>query len=75
VSAGVLQWLQHRPLDGALFLGSYIAYTVFLILAATSDPAIETFRNAMLLVAPLLVATLVWMVIQGVRKQRAAAMR
>jgi cation:H+ antiporter len=59
--------------DGALFLGSYIAYTVFLILAATADPAIETFRNAVLLVAPLLVATLVWMTIQGVRKQRAAA--
>jgi cation:H+ antiporter len=59
--------------EGLLFLGSYVAYTIFLILAATRNPALETFTNAMLLVLPLIAATLIWTGIQALRAQRRAA--
>ena len=57
--------------EGVLFLGSYIAYTAFLILVATSNPALETFANAMLLVLPLVATTLIWTSVQFFRRQRA----
>ncbi|HMO58799.1 MAG TPA: sodium:calcium antiporter, partial [Roseiflexaceae bacterium] len=56
--------------EGMLFFGSYIAYTIFLILAATGNPALETFTNAMLLVLPLIAATLIWTGVQALRAQR-----
>jgi cation:H+ antiporter len=59
--------------EGALFLGSYIAYTAFLVLVATSNPALETFTNAMLLVLPLIAATLIWTSVQALRAGRGAA--
>jgi cation:H+ antiporter len=54
--------------EGVIFLGSYVAYTVFLILAATNNPAIETFANAMLLMLPLIAATLIWTTVQSLRR-------
>ncbi|MFV9507314.1 MAG: calcium/sodium antiporter [Oscillochloridaceae bacterium umkhey_bin13] len=56
--------------EGALFLASYLAYTTILILAATSNPALETFQNAVLLVLPLIVATLIWTSVQFFRRQQ-----
>jgi cation:H+ antiporter len=57
--------------EGAVFLGSYVAYTAFLVLVATRNPALETFTNAMLLVVPVVVAALVWTVVQSLRRGRA----
>ncbi|MCU0495261.1 MAG: calcium/sodium antiporter [Chloroflexaceae bacterium] len=54
--------------EGALFLASYIAYTVFLIFVATSNPLLETFSNAMLLIAPLVVIVLGWTAFSAYRK-------
>jgi cation:H+ antiporter len=59
--------------EGALFLGSYIAYTAFLILVATNNPALETFTNAMLLMLPLIAGTLIWTGVQALRVQRRQA--
>ena len=61
--------------EGVLFLGSYVAYTAFLVLVATSNPALETFANAMLLVLPLIAVTLIWTSVQFVRSQRAQTLR
>ncbi|HUG41677.1 MAG TPA: calcium/sodium antiporter [Longimicrobiales bacterium] len=45
--------------EGALFLGFYLAYTAYTILAATHHDALETFRGAMLFfVLPLTAVTL-----------------
>jgi cation:H+ antiporter len=58
--------------EGLLFLLSYVAYTAFLVLIATQNPALETFRNAMLLVMPLVAGTLGWSVVQALRRRQAA---
>ncbi|NJM07751.1 hypothetical protein HC891_18515, partial [Candidatus Gracilibacteria bacterium] len=54
--------------EGLIFLGSYVAYTAFLVLAATNNPALETFTNAMLLMLPLIAATLIWTTVQSLRR-------
>ena len=57
--------------EGALFLAGYVAYTTLLLLAATRNPALGSFRNAMLLTAPLVVIVLAgstWMAIRAQRK-------
>lgn len=59
--------------EGFLFLASYVAYTLFLILLATANPALETFTNAMLLVLPIIAATLIWTTFQFLRSQRKAS--
>ena len=59
--------------EGFLFLASYVAYTLFLILLATANPALETFTNAMLLVLPIIAATLIWTTLQFLRSQRRAS--
>lgn len=56
--------------EGVLFLGSYVAYTAFLVLVATANPALETFANAMLLVLPLIAGTLIWTSVQFFRSQQ-----
>lgn len=56
--------------EGVLFLGSYIAYTLFLILVATRNPALETFTSAMLLALPLIAVTLIWTSVQFFRAWR-----
>jgi len=46
--------------EGALFLGYYVAYTAYLILAATEHDALPEFSNAMMyFVVPLTIVTLV----------------
>jgi len=59
--------------EGLIFLGSYAAYTLFLILVATANPALETFSNAMLLVLPIIAATLIWTTLQFLRSRRRAS--
>lgn len=54
--------------EGALFLGSYVAYTAFLVLVAIDHPERETFTNAMLLVLPVVAATLIWTAVQALRR-------
>lgn len=62
--------------EGAMFVGYYIAYLAYLILAATEHDALPTFSNVMLLfVIPLTVITLAITVFREfkARRQRAAA--
>jgi cation:H+ antiporter len=56
--------------EGALFLAGYVAYTTLLVLAATRNPALESFRNATLLTAPLVVIVLGGSTWTAVRAQR-----
>jgi cation:H+ antiporter len=57
--------------EGIVFLGYYIAYTAYLILAAAHYEAIETFSAIMLLfVVPLTVITLAISVLRQVVKSR-----
>jgi cation:H+ antiporter len=45
--------------EGGLFLGYYVAYTLYLILAATEHDALPEFSNAMMyFVVPLTIVTL-----------------
>lgn len=54
--------------EGALFLGYYIAYTVYLFLRTTGSPALPLFTQAMLFfVAPLTVLTLGIVVVRAIR--------
>ena len=54
--------------EGALFLGYYLAYTGYIVLAATHHDALETYRGAMLLfVLPLTAITLVVIALKGRR--------
>lgn len=57
--------------EGAVFLGSYAAYLAFLVLLATGSPAREPFGNALSVVLPLVVVTLLWTGVQALRRQRA----
>jgi cation:H+ antiporter len=57
--------------EGGLFFASYVAYVTLLVLAATGNPALETFRHALLLAAPLVLLTLGWTTLQAWRRQRA----
>jgi cation:H+ antiporter len=60
--------------EGFLFLGYYIAYTLFLILAATQHDALPAFSGALGLFAlPLTVVTLVVLALRAWRMQRPAA--
>lgn len=57
--------------EGAVFLGYYIAYTAYLILASTHDEALHTFRMAMIwFVIPLTVLTLFVVTLRAIRMQR-----
>ena len=56
--------------EGALFFGSYIAYTAYLILAATQHDVLPMFSNAMLFfVLPLVALTLAVVGIRAARTQ------
>ncbi len=59
--------------EGALFVGYYIAFTAYLVLAATEHDALPMFSNVMLLfVIPLTVITLGVLLVNalGMQKQR-----
>jgi cation:H+ antiporter len=52
--------------EGAVFLSYYVAYTVYLVLAAQSHAALPLFSNVMLgFVLPLTVVTLVVVALRG----------
>jgi cation:H+ antiporter len=53
--------------EGILFLLSYVAYTVFLVLTATNSDQLETFSAAMLFVLPLLAITLLVLALRALR--------
>jgi len=60
--------------EGALFLGYYVAYTVYLILHATDNGALPMFRHAMLwFVIPLTALTLAAHAWHYLRRSRAGA--
>lgn len=59
--------------EGALFFGYYLAYTAYLILAATQHEALPTFSAVMLgFVIPLTVVTLLVLLVRTVRTNRRA---
>ena len=61
--------------EGALFLGYYVAYTVYLILHATGHGALPLFHDAMLwFVIPLTAVTLIVHSWYWLRRSRADAL-
>lgn len=57
--------------EGALFLGYYVAYTAYLILAATQHDALPTFSSIMLLfVLPLTAITLLILMARTIHHER-----
>ncbi len=59
--------------EGGLFLGLYLAYTTFVLLAATEHDALEGFTAAMVtFVLPLVAVTLVVLTLYEVRRRRSA---
>jgi len=58
--------------EGALFLGYYVAYTLYLVLAATHHASLPLLRIAMLWFAlPLTALTLAAIAVRALRQQRA----
>lgn len=59
--------------EGAVFVGYYVAYTAYLLLAAASHSALADFRFAMTyVVIPLTVLTLIAVVLDSLRARRLA---
>lgn len=57
--------------EGALFLGYYVAYTVYLVFAATDHDALPVFSQAMMwFVVPLTVITLGVVLAREIRRRR-----
>jgi cation:H+ antiporter len=57
--------------EGLLFLGYYVAYTVYLLLGATQHDALPRFSAVMLeFVVPLTAVTLIVSVVRSVRASR-----
>jgi len=57
--------------EGALFLGYYLAYTVYLVMASTGRPAADTFADAMIGYAlPLTAITLAIITVRAWQRQR-----
>jgi cation:H+ antiporter len=60
--------------EGAVFLGYYLAYTAYLILAATQHDALPEFSTVLLYFAlPLTALTLIVVSVQEVRRRRAGS--
>lgn len=56
---------------GSVFFGSYVAYTLYLVLQATQHDALPLFSNVMLFfVLPLVAVTLAVVGIRALRTQR-----
>jgi cation:H+ antiporter len=61
-------WLIDRR-EGWLFLGSYVAYTLYLVLSATQNPALPFYTGVMLqVVLPVLIIVLTLSWIQSLRR-------
>jgi cation:H+ antiporter len=59
--------------EGALFLGYYAAYTLYLVLAATQNQALPLFRAGMLFfVVPLTFLTLIVVTVRTIRSRKKA---
>jgi cation:H+ antiporter len=56
--------------EGAVFFGSYIAYTTYLVLREIDSPAEGLFGVGVLAILPLIVATIAWTAIQALRDLR-----
>ncbi|WP_119153145.1 calcium/sodium antiporter [Caldimonas tepidiphila] len=57
--------------EGAVFLGYYVAYTVYLILAAQQHDALEAFSNVMLgFVVPITIITLMVLMLRWMNRDR-----
>lgn len=57
--------------EGALFLGYYVAYTVYLVFDATGHDALPVFSQAMMgFVVPLTVVTLAVVLVREIRRRR-----
>lgn len=57
--------------EGALFLGYYLAYTLYLVLAATQHAALTTFSAVMVeFVLPLTIVTLLIFLVRASRANR-----
>lgn len=57
--------------EGALFLGYYLAYTIYLVMVSTGRPAADTFADAMIGYAlPLTAITLAIITVRAWQKQR-----
>lgn len=60
--------------EGALFLGYYAAYTLYLVLAASHHDALPSFSTAMLyFVIPLTIVTLIIIALREIRGRRSHA--
>jgi cation:H+ antiporter len=63
-----LSKLDISRLEGGLFFGGYVAYTTYLVLAATQSPALGSYTNLLLLTAaPAGLAIVAWSTIQCFR--------
>ena len=61
-------WHRIARWEGALFLGYYMAYTLYLILAATAHAALPAYSTVMLtFVLPLTVVTLLVLLVRWAR--------
>jgi cation:H+ antiporter len=57
--------------EGAVFLGYYVAYTLYLVLDATEHEALPLFSNAMLFfILPMTALTLLTVVVRAIRERR-----
>ncbi|MFN3373253.1 MAG: sodium:calcium antiporter, partial [Chloroflexus sp.] len=62
--------------EGALFLGYYAVYTIYLILAATQHDALPAFSSVMVLfVLPITAITLLILAVNAVRRRDWATRR
>ena len=57
--------------EGGLFLGFYVAYTAYLVLAATLPPFRRTFGVMLVFVLPLIVVTVAIGVVRSLRQNNA----
>jgi len=60
-------------IEGAMLLGYYFAYTAYVVMFATDHQGLDLFRQAMVyFVIPLTVLTMTALVVQDIRRRRAA---
>jgi cation:H+ antiporter len=62
-------------IEGAMLLAYYVAYTTYLVMFATQHEGLDSFRQAMFYFAiPLTVVTMTVLLVQDMRRRRAAAL-
>jgi cation:H+ antiporter len=59
--------------EGALFFGYWLAYTAYILLAASHHEALDEYRSAMIsFVIPLTIVTTLVIALHGMQRRRAA---